>query len=360
MLNSVPRNSLRIMLCSGVATLAISLADPAFAQVADTPTPDTPAPEVSATATATASSEKAEIVVVGSLIRRNQFNSIAPVQIIGREEAVLAGFNSTTRVLQGTSVTNGSAQINNYYGNYVTDGGPGANTIGLRGLGPSRTLVMINGHRVAPSGTRGSVGSADLNVLPTAIVSQIEVLKDGASSIYGSDAVAGVIDIITDKKLDGFDIEGQTDAPTNGGGEQYRVSLVAGYQKDRLKLSGSVEYYHRNTLTLADRDWTLCNTDYMRTGPGAPWGSADFVDPLTGKPKCYPITSTGSNGVTINAVGTSTVAARPAAARSAPRSIVCAPMRRSRPAWSAMRASAAAPTTSTCATRSIRAPCCSR
>src|SRR3546814_15370352 len=97
----------------------------------------------------------------------------------------------------------------NFYGGFVTDGGTGANARGLRNQGPSRTLVLLNGRRLAPGGTRGSVLAADLNVLPTAIVSSIEVLKAGASSIYGSDAVAGVVNIITDNKLRGLHIEGQ-------------------------------------------------------------------------------------------------------------------------------------------------------
>src|SRR3546814_15228836 len=92
------------------------------------------------------------------------------------------------------------SQINNFDGGFVTDGGTGANTLGLRNLGPSRTLVLLNGRRLAPGGTRGSVLAADLNVLPTAIVSRIEVLKAGASSIYGSDAVPGVVNSIPEER----------------------------------------------------------------------------------------------------------------------------------------------------------------
>jgi iron complex outermembrane receptor protein len=250
-----------------------------------------------------------EVVVTGSRVRRDVYDSPSPILVVTREETMLAGFNSTTESLQSTNVTGGSSQINNAYGGFVTNGGPGANTIGLRGLGPSRTLVMLNGRRVAPAGSRGSVGSADLNVLPSAMVERVEVLRDGASSIYGSDAVAGVINIITRTNLEGLTLEGQFNSPTGGGGEQMRFSLVGGLTGDRYHLGGSVEYYKRENLALGDRDWTLCNESYLFNEDGS---RADFIDPNTGKPKCYPIGSTGDNGVTINTLGTPTTSGVPA------------------------------------------------
>lgn len=251
-----------------------------------------------------------EIVISGSRIKRDTFTSPAPLLILRNEDAALAGFTSTAEVLQGTAVTGGQGQINNAYGGFVTDGGPGANTLGLRGFGPSRSLVLMNGRRLAPSGTRGSVGAADLNTLPDAIVDRIEVLKDGASSIYGSDAIAGVVNIITKRNITGVTGSVKLSVPS-GGGEEARVSLVGGFVTDGGYLSGSYEYYKREQLTLGDRDWTKCNTDYRRTsvnGVVGEFGSADYIDPKTGQPKCYPITGTGSNGVTINTLGTTTVA----------------------------------------------------
>ncbi|MFC5372678.1 TonB-dependent receptor domain-containing protein [Brevundimonas faecalis] len=242
-----------------------------------------------------------EVVVVGSRLRRDNYNSPSPVQVVTRDEATLAGFASTTEVLQGTAVTGGASQINNAYGGFVTNGGPGANTLSLRGLGAERTLVLLNGRRVAPAGSRGSVGSADLNVLPSSMVERVEVLKDGASSVYGSDAVAGVVNIITRNNIDGVSIEGQYNAPTdaNGAGTSSRLSIVAGTSGDRWHLSGSVERYSRSELRLKDRNFTRCNIDGFTNGQ-------DFIDPLTGRSKCYPITDTGSNGVTINTIATGT------------------------------------------------------
>ena len=157
----------------GAAPLVLGVAllsAPAFAQDA-LPVQDDEVPQ------AVEGAPGGEIVVTGSRIRRDEFSTADPVTVISKSEMTQAGFSSTTEALQSSSVTQGSAQINNYYGGFVTDGGTGANTLGLRGLGPSRTLILLNGRRLAPGGTRGSVMAADLNVLPTAIVDRIEVLK---------------------------------------------------------------------------------------------------------------------------------------------------------------------------------------
>ena len=247
-----------------------------------------------------------EIVVVGSRIHRDVFNSPSPIQVITREEVTIGGYASTADLLQSSSVTSGSAQINGAYGGFVTNGGPGAKTLALRGLGAGRTLVMINGRRVAPAGTRGSVGSADLNVLPDAMIDHVEILRDGASSIYGSDAIAGVVNVVTRSGLEDTTVEGQYVGTEHGGGGQTRLSVVSGRSGDRWHASGSLEYYEEGRLTLGQRDWTACNTDYYLNK--ATGQSLDFIDPKTGQPKCYPITATGSNGVTINAIGTNTLA----------------------------------------------------
>lgn len=292
-----------------LAVLGLILAQHAAAQqtqdnkstVAETPAPKAETPQ------------KLDTVVVtsGSRIKRDAFSSPAPIQVIKNEDAALAGFTSTAQVLQSTSVTGGAGQINNAFGGYVTDGGPGANTVGLRGFAPTRSLVLLNGRRMSPSGTRGSVGAADLNTLPNSIIDRIEVLKDGASSIYGSDAVAGVINIITKKDLTGVRLDASASQTEHGGGNAYNFSVSGGMVNDHSRFLASYNFNENTKLTLGQRDWTQCNTDYRRTsanGTVGEWGSWDFKDPLTGQPKCYPITSTGSNGVTINTIGTSTTA----------------------------------------------------
>jgi iron complex outermembrane recepter protein len=287
---SFTHDRLRANACSVSLLLAAGLLTPVFGGAAET------------AAKSDDETTLDELTVVGSRIRRDTFDSASPVTIVTREDSTSAGFNSTAEVLQSSSLTSGSGQINNAYGGFVTDGGPGANTISLRGLGASRTLVLINGRRVAPAGTRGAVGSADLNVLPSALIDRIEILKDGASSIYGSDAVAGVVNVITRSNAQGITLEGQYNRPFHPGGETARAAAVGGWTSDRWNISGSLEYLTRSDLTLADRAWARCNTDFL-TDPDT-GASLDYIDPLTGQPKCYPITTTGSNGVTINTIGT--------------------------------------------------------
>ncbi|MEL1264055.1 TonB-dependent receptor domain-containing protein [Pseudoxanthomonas putridarboris] len=249
------------------------------------------------------------VTVTGSRIARDTFNSVSPVQFIHREETTLAGFNSTAAVLQSNVVTGGSEQINNAFGGYVTDGGPGANTLSLRGLGATRTLLLLNGRRVAPAGSRGSVGSADLNVLPNIMIDRIEILKDGASSIYGSDAVAGVVNVITKTKVDGVSVEFQHNATQRGGGDETRWSAMMGKTGDRWRVSGSFEIYDRQELTIGDRDWAgNCPLPLYGRGADGRYGADDYIDPVTGEPKCWGL---DAGGVTINTLGTAYFLGRP-------------------------------------------------
>ena len=243
------------------------------------------------------------IVVTGSRIRRNSYNTGENITVVTREESTQAGFNSTTETLQSNSVTSGSAQVNNAFSGFVTDGGPGANTVSLRGLGPARTLVLLNGRRIAPAGTRGSIGAADLNVLPTSIVDRIEVLKAGASSIYGSDAIAGVINVLTRSNVRGFTLEAQHNLPEVGDGGSRRYSVVTGYNTDNWRVSGTVEWFKRSQMEVGDRAFTRCPRDLLRTATDRTPGAADYIDPLTGEPKCYTISRTGAQGVTVNTIG---------------------------------------------------------
>jgi iron complex outermembrane receptor protein len=258
-----------------------------------------------------AETSDSEITVVGSRIRRNQFNGADPINLITRDEATAAGFNSTAEILQSTAITGGTDQINDTYGGFVVNGGPGVNTISLRGLGASRTLVLMNGRRIAPAGSRGSVGSADLNVLPNAMIDRIEVLNTGASSVYGSDAVAGVINIVTRQNINGITGEAQVSVPTMGNGTSYRLSLVGGFSTDNFRASASLEYFKRDAIKLGDLDWAQCPTQYLGTD-GTNFGAGDYIDPTTGRPKCF---SLNNGGVTVNTIGTPSITATAATAR---------------------------------------------
>ncbi len=208
-----------------------------------------------------------EVVVTGSRIRRNEFTSSQPIQVITSEQSTLEGLVDTTEILQGSTAANTATQINNFFTGFVTTGGPGVNTVSLRGLGAQRTLVLINGRRAGPAGVRGTVGPTDLNTIPGSLIERVEVLTDGASSIYGSDAVAGVINIITKTNLDGGALEVYANAPFEGGGEQYRISGSFGKAFDRGYANIGVDYYERQALLFGDREHFKCPQDRVFADP---------------------------------------------------------------------------------------------
>ncbi|NIJ36700.1 iron complex outermembrane receptor protein [Sphingopyxis panaciterrae] len=227
------------------------------------------------------------IVVTGSRIkRRNEFNSPDPIQVISPEIGQKQGQNQLQDLLQSSPIAQGSIQITSSISNgFVTNGGADAQTVSLRGLGAERTLVLLNGRRAGPAGVRGAVASFDLNVLPLSVVRQVEVLKTGASSIYGSDAVAGVVNILTKDNADGFELGGFTSIPQHGGGEIYDFNISYGKRFDRGHILMTVDYFQQQNLKRRDRDFLFCQEDYLKRE--ADGSRADIVDFRTGKPACF-------------------------------------------------------------------------
>lgn len=232
-----------------------------------------------------ATPEDQGIVVIGSRIGGvTPYNSPDPITIVSPEIAKAEGKFNLAEALQSSPIASGSTQITSALSsNFVTNGGPGAQTIDLRGLGANRTLVLLNGRRAGPAGTRGGVSSFDLNVLPLSIINDIQILKTGASSIYGSDAVAGVVNIKTDSKLDGFRLDLNSSVPLNGGGEEYRGSLGWGKNFDRGHFLIVGDYSHTNELARGDRSYLACPAANTFRQNGT---SADLIDPRTGQPHC--------------------------------------------------------------------------
>jgi outer membrane receptor protein involved in Fe transport len=225
-----------------------------------------------------------DIVVTGSRIRRDNFNAPQNVDIYTRADTVLAGTRSTAETLQQATITSGTAQINGSFLGFVSENGAAADTIGLRGLGSQRTLVLLNGRRLAPAGVGNQLVAADLNVLPTAVVQRIEVLREGASSIYGSDAIAGVINIITDTSVDGLTLDGYADAPLAGGGETIRGSATWGKKFSRGHVLLSAEYREFAGLRANQRSGYSCPRDlFYRNGQ-----EVGQLDPATGQLRCFP------------------------------------------------------------------------
>lgn len=224
-----------------------------------------------------------EIVVTGSRIRSKEFTSASPVTVITAEKSSAAGLISASEILQSSTTASSSGQINNTFTGYVVGGGAGINTLSLRGLGAQRSLILLNGRRMPPAGVGGTVGPVDLNTIPSAFVSRYEILKDGASSIYGSDAVAGVVNVITRSNFEGLTVEGATNIAEQGGGESYTLSAIWGKSFDKGHLSVAVEGFEQKPLTIGQRDGFACPTDNYYYGSDR----ADAIDPTTGEIKCY-------------------------------------------------------------------------
>ena len=175
---------------------------------------------------ATPTTDDDAIVITGSRIR-SDFTSSDPLTIINPDVQFQEGQNQTADMINSAPIAAGSLQITGAISNnFVTNGGADAQTVSLRGLGAERTLVLLNGRRAGPAGVRGSIASLDLNVLPMSIVQSIEILKTGASSIYGSDAIAGVVNILTRRNTDGIEFRGSVNMTEHGGGEVYTGSLT--------------------------------------------------------------------------------------------------------------------------------------
>jgi iron complex outermembrane recepter protein len=173
-------------------------------------------------------SKEEVIVVTGSTIGRKTLTTPAPMTILNRETLNAAGRATVGDIIQQLpSQSNGiNAQVNN--------GGDGSTRVDIRGLGAARTLTLINGRRVIPNGG-GANSSVDLNTIPLAMIERVEVLKDGASAVYGSDAIGGVVNIITRSDFQGTEAALYAGDTSRGDGITYDASFVTGYNAENKK-----------------------------------------------------------------------------------------------------------------------------
>ena len=219
-------------LCVTVSFAALMTASQAAAQST------VPPPDVSQTPASAAESARGpgeEIVVTGSRIRRNPLDQDAPVVFVDQQDIARTGLNSISDVLQRLPSAGGglNSKFNNSgnFGNPPDGGGVGAGAaeIDLRFLGSKRTLVLVDGLRfVNATSASGVPGSVDLNAIPESMIERVEVLQDGASAIYGSDAIAGVVNIITKRRQKGFVASAQLGTYTQGDGESQNYQLSWG------------------------------------------------------------------------------------------------------------------------------------
>jgi iron complex outermembrane recepter protein len=213
--------------------------------------------------------ELERVTVTGSLLRRVEYDSISPVQVITADTSVSVGMVDTAEFLQRSSIAAGSTQIGEQFTSAVLEGGTGVQTVNLRGLGANRTAVLLNGNRPGAAGTRGAVAAFDLNVIPSSIVQRVEILKDGSSSIYGSDALAGVANIITRKNIDRPELTFSSRTPFNlNGAEIYQVSGATGFNFDSGNIVLAAEYYRLEPLKAGARDYLKCAQDLVRDQNG--------------------------------------------------------------------------------------------
>lgn len=244
--------------------LAFCLSTMAFSAWAQ----DEEAEDEAETQTDEESVELDRVVVTGSLLKREDFTSTSPMQVIDAETQFQAGQLSVADILQSTTVAAGTTQLNNQFGGFVVQGGTGVETLDLRGLGTTRTLTLLNGRRPGGSGTRGQVQAIDLSSIPDIAVQRFEIVLDGSSSIYGSDAVAGVANIITRRSVDNTEISATADVPLDSGGEFYRLGLITGANFDSGSLTFSAQWTKQEALTVGDRDYLGCDKDMVYDDTG--------------------------------------------------------------------------------------------
>jgi len=189
-----------------------------------------------------------EIVVTGSRVRRMDLTAPSPVTVLSRQDIVESGRTTIGEFLQllPQQVSGLNQQVNN--------GGDGSTRIDLRGLGTQRTLVLLNGRRMVYGGT-GANASVDFSAIPAAAVDRIEVLPDGASAIYGSDAIAGVVNIITKRSFSGTSATAQYGISTYGDSANWDILAQTGMSGDAGSVFFGLEYFQQDGTFSAKRPW---------------------------------------------------------------------------------------------------------
>lgn len=203
---------------------------------------------------------QATVTVTGSAIAGTPEDAALPVDVLTAGDLRLEGNPGITELIRNLGVSSG---VDGQTNQFASNGLEGTSNINLRGLGPARTLVLINGRRQVfspPAIAEQAQLFVDTNMIPSAAVGRIEVLKDGAAAIYGSDAIAGVVNFITRDDLDGFEIGGnfQTYEGTDG---EYDINAAYGIQGDNWNWVTSVGYQFRSEVPLLEKDWATPTLD---------------------------------------------------------------------------------------------------
>jgi iron complex outermembrane recepter protein len=246
-----------------------------------------------------------QIVVTGSRISRDEFSSPSPIQVLDVESGRQLGISSITEMLQRATVANGTqidATLNTNAGNSnATEapptGGVGSSSIDLRGLGPERTLILVNGRRMGSVGVRGAPAQPDINLIPFSMVDRAEVLTEGVSAVYGADAVAGVVNVILRNDFEGFELTLNSEMPSDEGGEVAQASMIAGAQSDRASIIFGAEVFDRARVRVGDRSFSQCyrEIDLLTTGEVVSTCYETFFDNIILAPGASPRTDDAGN-----------------------------------------------------------------
>lgn len=260
MMETVISRSIRVMFAGGVV-LGLGLTTAAQAQEAS-------------------SSQRVE--VTGSSIKRAQAEGSLQVQTVTREDIQKLGVTSVEQLLTSVTAISAVGASNSAQG--VGSTTYGESTASLRGLGSSKTLVLVNGRRLANYATDGA--SVDVNSIPLAAVDHVEILKDGASGVYGSDAIGGVINFILRQNFQGTELSGYTSGTKDGGGATQKASILVGfgdYEKDRYNVTLSADVAKDSAVTGAQRSYArdAFTNDGMRDQSATPSGALRTFAPTT-------------------------------------------------------------------------------
>ena len=222
-----------------------------------------------------------EVIVTGSRIPAHVLTLLVPVTVLERADIERGNSGSIAQVLQALPFNTGSPLNAN-----VNNGGDGSARVDLRGLGPQRTLVLLNGRRL-PNGGIGADSSADLNSIPVSMIDRVEVLTSDATTVYGADAVAGVINVITRNSFHGFEVGGSRSLTSKSDGGVTHVQALAGSGvRENAEVIVGADYLEQAGVTLDQRGYSSVPLHILDTsgvpqylgGRATPYGPFDVPD----------------------------------------------------------------------------------
>ena len=234
------------------------------AETASAPVTNTGASTTSASGSTSDTGTGEAVVITGSNIKRTDYEGPQTVKVIDRQSIDRSGVRTISDLIQRLPENSGGFSEN------VNNGisfSPGASAASLRGLGVSATLVLINGRRVTPFGLpqNGTDSFVDLNGIPISAVERVEILKEGASAIYGSDAIAGVINIILKDNYSGAEAETSYGNTTRNDAAEYRENFLTGFQNERFHIMITGNYYRKSSIADSDRSYSV-TADHRKMG----------------------------------------------------------------------------------------------